>query len=369
MEGRGFHLSLMRTLLRVLLGVLVVLTVAMPAVAATSSDFYLTMLRKGISAYDAGRFDAAAPPLRVAAFGLVDSIEHYETAHIYLALTLDRLGNAEQTRESARRVVTGERISPKYASLQLPPATRSNFEALARRVLTPADVAILGRPAQGTIAPQTQAQTQTIVPPQTASQTPQPQSSSSQVVPPPPVPVKVEPAPMKAPAKAEVKAEPKSEPKPEPKKQDPPKVQTPTPAVTRPAPTTTTNSSRPAQPAPINVPARLTAAEKALTEARLVDARNIYRELLEKATLQRADLLRVAEGFYRARDFSHALRAFDRVGGLQRGEEPYRYYIAIALYETGQYSRAKQELDAVLPFIEQTPDVARYRVKIENAIN
>jgi tetratricopeptide (TPR) repeat protein len=326
----------------------------MPAAAASSSDFYLTMLRKGISAYDAGRFDAAAPPLRVAAFGLVDSIEHYQTAHIYLALTLDRLGNAEQTRESARRVVTGERIASKYASLQLPPATRSNFEALARRVLTPADVAILGRAAQGTIAPQTQA----VAPPQTQPQTPQPQASSSQAVAPPPVPVKVESAPVKA----EVV-------KPEPKKQDPPKVQTPTPAVTRPAPTTTTNSSRPAQPAPINVPARLAAAEKALTDARLVDARNIYRELLDKAILQRADLLRVAEGFYRARDFAHALRAFDRMGGLQRGEEPYRYYIAVALYETAQYSRAKQELDAVLPFIEQTPDVARYRVKIENAIN
>ncbi len=329
-----------------------VLTVAMPAVAASSSDFYLTMLRKGISAYDAGRFDAAAAPLRVAAFGLVDSIEHYQTAHIYLALTQDRLGNAEQTRESARRVVTGERIASKYGSLQLPPATRATFEALARRVLTAADVAILGRSAQGTIAPQP-------VPPPIQAQTvptPQPQSSSSQAVPPPSPEVKAaDPVPVTV------------EPKPEPKKQDPPPSvkPVPLPATTNNNPTTPT---RPA-PAPIDVPARLTAAEKALTGARLVDARNIYRELLDGATLQRADLLRVAEGFYRARDFAHALRAFDRLGGLRRGEEPYRYYIAVALYETGQYSKAKQELDAVLPFIEQTPDVARYRVKIENAIN
>jgi hypothetical protein len=57
------------------------------------------------------------------------------------------------------------------------------------------------------------------------------------------------------------------------------------------------------------------------------------------------------------------------VGTLARGEEPYRYYLAVALYETGQYARAKQELADVLPFIEITPDVARYRTKIEGAFD
>jgi tetratricopeptide (TPR) repeat protein len=80
-------------------------------------------------------------------------------------------------------------------------------------------------------------------------------------------------------------------------------------------------------------------------------------------------LIRAAEGLYRARDFDGALTAFSKVGALRRGEEPYHYYLAVALYETGQYARAKAEMDAAAPFIEITPDVARYRSKIESAIN
>ena len=78
-------------------------------------------------------------------------------------------------------------------------------------------------------------------------------------------------------------------------------------------------------------------------------------------------LIRVAEGLYRSRDFAAALNAFARVGTLRRGEEPYRYYIAVAAYETGDYARAKKELAAALPYIEITPDVARYRTRIEGA--
>jgi len=51
-----------------------------------------------------------------------------------------------------------------------------------------------------------------------------------------------------------------------------------------------------------------------------------------------------------------------------RGEEPYRYYLAVACYETGQYGAAKRELASVLPFIEVTPDVALYQSRIAAAI-
>jgi hypothetical protein len=40
----------------------------------------------------------------------------------------------------------------------------------------------------------------------------------------------------------------------------------------------------------------------------------------------------------------------------------------VALYETGQYGTAKRELAAGLSFIEIGPDVARYRAKIEGAL-
>lgn len=119
----------------------------------------------------------------------------------------------------------------------------------------------------------------------------------------------------------------------------------------------------------MNAASRFAAAEHALNSAKLSEARAIYRELFSLTSLDRSQLLRLAEGFYRSRDFANSLRAFERLGSLRRGEEPYRYYIAVSLYETGQYARAKQELAAVLPYIEVTPDVARYRSKIEGAVN
>lgn len=119
---------------------------------------------------------------------------------------------------------------------------------------------------------------------------------------------------------------------------------------------------------PHDVAGAFAAGERALAEDRLVDARRIYHQLLA-LDLDHAQVLRVAEGLYRARDFRGALEAFGRVGALAPGEEPYRYYLAVALYETGQYDAAKATLRAVLPYIEITRDVARYRAKIERAID
>jgi hypothetical protein len=116
------------------------------------------------------------------------------------------------------------------------------------------------------------------------------------------------------------------------------------------------------------VATRLTAAERGLNAGNLNDARRAYRELLGAPGLDHETLIRIAEGLYRARDFSSALTAFNRVGTLRRGEEPYRYYIAVAAYETGDFARAKKELTAALPYIEVTPDVARYRTKIEGSM-
>lgn len=130
--------------------------------------------------------------------------------------------------------------------------------------------------------------------------------------------------------------------------------------------------ARSAAPAPrplsaIEITTRLAAADRALNTANLVEARRLYRELLAAPGLDHDSLIRVAEGLYRARDFALALNAFSRIDMLRRGEEPYRYYIAVAAYETGDYVRAKRELAAALPYIEITPDVALYRGRIEGA--
>jgi len=373
-----------------------VFVIALPMLAATPSDFYLTMLRKGMAAHDAGRFDMAVSPLRVAAFGTVESVEHYQTAHVYLALSFDRLGNPDQARDSARRVVAAQRIDPRYGALTLPAPTRTAFDGLVKRLLTAADTSILAQrpgsqpvstPANTTARPavtatqppqtSTNPQTQPVKNPpvqnplQTpASTTPPAQTTTApaQTTTAQPQPVKPQPAPTDStpvpPRTSTTQASTNNKP---PATTNAPANATPNTTTTAPKPAPA--ATKPAAKPPVNVPARFAAADRALGEARLLEAREIYREILDSGSLQRADLLRVAEGFYRSRDFSNALRAFERLGRLQSAEQPYRYYIAVAYYETGQYNRAKQELAAVLPYIEETADVTRYRTKIENAIN
>lgn len=84
------------------------------------------------------------------------------------------------------------------------------------------------------------------------------------------------------------------------------------------------------------------------------------------AETDHATLLKAGERLTRARDFRGAVTAFERAGAFAKGEERYRYDYAVALYESGRYADAKRELAAALPFIEMTPDVKRYRAKIEH---
>ncbi|HEY6141447.1 MAG TPA: tetratricopeptide repeat protein [Thermoanaerobaculia bacterium] len=113
----------------------------------------------------------------------------------------------------------------------------------------------------------------------------------------------------------------------------------------------------------------LAEAERALNAGDALHARQQYASILGAASLPHVTLLRIGEGLYRARDFRGAVRAFERVSAFAKGEEPYRYYYAVALFESGRYADAKRELAASLPYIESTPDVQRYRAKIESALD
>jgi hypothetical protein len=68
---------------------LVAIAMSGPIHAATPTDFYLELLRRGVNEVEAGRNETAVTPLRLAAFGLLESIEHYETAQAYLVIALD----------------------------------------------------------------------------------------------------------------------------------------------------------------------------------------------------------------------------------------------------------------------------------------
>jgi tetratricopeptide (TPR) repeat protein len=319
----------------------VMIATSAPTLAATATDFYVELLRRGISEVEAGRNETAVVPLRLAAFGLIDSIEHYETAQVYLVVALDRMNQTDPAREAALRIIAAERVERKFGSLKLSEAIRSSFATSAKKLLSPADAAALSTPPPparaATPPPQTSAKVQQVDAPKKVVE-----SSSRPVV----------EKPATAPASSSTTR----------KREDsktPPKA---TPPAPKPAPV----QVQPPKPT-IDVPARLAAGERALSAANLTDARKIYRDLLEVAGHDHATWIRVAEGLYRARDFAGALAAFQRVGTLRPGEEAYRFYVAVSYYETGQYERAKRELASALPFIEITPDVEWYRAKIDSA--
>lgn len=308
---------------------LVMVTTCVPGFAATPGEFYVELLRRGVAEVEAGRHESAVTPLRLAAFGLIESIEQYETAQAYLVVALDRANQTEAAREAARRIVAAEKVERRFASLKLPAEIRTAFTASARKLLPAGDVTALTAPAP----PVTNAVTTTAKPA------------------PPKVdePRKVAEKPVEKPAE-----------KPIEKPIEKPVQKPVTPTQTAPKPVT------PVKPA-LDVPARLAAGDRALAAANLAEGRKIYREVLEAGGHDHATWIRVAEGLYRSRDFAGALTAFQHVGALRTGEEAYRYYIAVAAYETGQFDRAKRELAAALPYIEITPDVQRYRSKIEGA--
>jgi len=385
-----------------------------PLAAATPSEFYTSLLRRGVVAFDGGRYEEAARLLRIAAFGSVDAVPQYQTAEAYMALAYDRLGQSDRAREAARRVVVAERVAGGFTVLPLPPGVRTAFDTLAARLLTPTEVASLqkaqSKPAPGNSVRQTQ--TAATAPPRPATQQvppatqPAKTATTSQAPPPSTVPaqqsavkqpVTASPAPVRVPSPEPAKPstatstsrQPASsvaggtdghqatatKPAPAPSSAaTPPRVTAPR-VPTQQAPVTPPvqvaarpPAARPPAPA-VDLEARLETAENALNSANLAEARAIYRELAGMSAIARDALVRTAEGAYRARDFQTALKAFGRIGVLRAAEEPYHYYIAVALYETGQYARAKKELASALPFIRITPDVARYRAKIEGSIN
>lgn len=293
------------------------------ALGASAVEFYQNMLRRGVSDFNAGRFDAAERELRISAFGLVDLIDQYQTAHVYLALSADRLGHTDEARRALDRVQVAQRIQARYAMLPLPAEVRASFDALVQR-LTPTASAALGVTPNAT----------------QPAKAPAPPRTNVQLAPPPPPP----------PPQSSASATP------------------PQSSASATPPQLSAATTPPLSSAPSTPRRDLASADHALAADDLLTARAVYRQNLEMAA-DRTTLLRIAEGLYRARDFTGALLAFDRVGELRTAEQPYRYYRAVAYYETGDYRRAQAELQAALPYIEITDDVAGYRAKIMRVIN
>lgn len=114
--------------------VLLAASLAGPAVAQTS--FYTERLERGIADFTHGQYAKAENELRVAAFGVIDSIPDYERANIYLVLTEEKLGKTTLAAAAAEKVVRAEHITPAYQSLNLQPEVRTAFQTSLPKLLT-----------------------------------------------------------------------------------------------------------------------------------------------------------------------------------------------------------------------------------------
>jgi hypothetical protein len=340
--------------------------------------------------FAAGDYVNAFMELRNAAFGFVEHVDQFETAQSYAIIAAHRLGHDNDARESLMRIVAAEKIQPHFRSVTLPVDVRAEVDTVAAALLTAEECALLGVPEQvqraaaaakppvvvptptkgpnvavtaprekeatdDTASPDTRPKAK----PQPVAPVPQPRTVAPQPVDPAPQPVVPPPQPIAPVPQPQPPAQPQP---PPPQPVAPPKRETapphPQPPTQDPVP----------QPAAKNADASLAEAQRAVDDGEIGRARSIYIALLSGLPLSHPAALRLAEGLYRVNDFPDAARAFQRAGTLVHGEEQYHYYYAVTLYETGRYAEAKRELAVSLPYIAATTEVARYRAKIEGAI-
>ena len=356
--------------------------------------------------------------------GKFPNIDRFETALVYLTLAESKLGHRDQAREAVLRLMTAERINATYADLPLS-ADAANFETVAGQLVPNLSLtrnkqlaALSASPAAPPV--QTVAATPTTAPPTTPTTAPPAATttaapvattaSTTTTAPPPPATTAAPPRATQPTRVAEAQPRPTQ----------------PAPATTT---TTTTTTTTPLAVAPTLAAERadrqriideLVAQERAriqreadariaqiqrdadarvaeaqrqaqaqiaafqaqnrnsyllslrqadamASNGKLEQANDIYNAVVSSQGVPREIVAEAAVGLYRTGAFRDAASTFRKLVPFTRGEEDLRYYNAVSLYETGDYTEAKRELACALPYIQVTADVTRYRDRIEAA--
>lgn len=300
---------------------LVIVGFCLNAAAATPE----ASLELGLRAFRAGDYASARIDLgaSVAAIsmadlqtyveaGQLDRLQSFETALVYLALAQFRLGSEDDARQTIQRLLEAERLAPVYAGLPLQ-AEAAELETLVTALVPDAALPRNGESVVNDSAlplPAVKPAVKQVVIPREAEPEAAPVAA-------PPVPARLAP---KAGDSALVRE--------------------------------ALNSLR--------------QAEALADQGEVREAERIYSQLA--AAEPREIVAAAAVGLYRTGAYRLAVPAFGRLGALGRGEEDLHYYFAVSLYEAGDYEAARRELMCALPYIELTDEVARYRIKIEQAL-
>ena len=93
--------------------------------------------------FHASEYEVAFYDLHLAAFGLVDHLERFETAEAYAAIAANRLGNEALTRLALVGISKADGVQPHFRSIAIPDALRAELERAAAILLTNEERAVL----------------------------------------------------------------------------------------------------------------------------------------------------------------------------------------------------------------------------------
>lgn len=305
------------------------------ATAAQAADpFYVDLLRDGVHAYDRGEVAQAARELRLACFGMLEEPKPLAACLARLALAQERSGDIDGFRETFRRLVEVEERFQAYSQTDLPPEVRNGLEQrLAVRI---PKATLDGSPP--VFRPQPARKAASAPAPAAAATAAPPQSKAPPAAPPASPPVK--PGPQPTPPAAGTSA--------------------PSPAA----------QALPAPPGPVSADeqAKLETVRRQLAQTskakELNQALKLAREVADVHP-ESVEAQRLAgEASYRLSRWPDVVTYFKRGGGLPDTEPELLFYLAVALYESGDRQAAADTLRRSLPNLQRSAYVDAYARKI-----
>jgi tetratricopeptide (TPR) repeat protein len=298
-------------------------------IAYAADPFYTGMLRDGIQAYDRKDYATAARELRLACFGMLDEPKPLAGCLIRLAVAQDREGNSVGFGDTFRLLLDVEEQFGGYSQAEVPPDLRA---ALEQRLVATMPASTLESVAafRGLAARQKQAT-------------------------------------LGAPGTAGTKTTPAG--RNERRRETPPQV-----APAEPAPAVTTGRAAPAGPPAAPRAVSDEERQKMAMARQILDGEGKTRDLKRAFQLARevADAHAeaaetqhlAAEAAYRLSRWQDAAAYFRRAGEPGADQPELLFYMAVALYESGDKTAAAGALQRSLPNLQKTPYVESYAKKI-----
>jgi hypothetical protein len=303
--------------------------------------FYTDLLRDGIHAYDRADYPAAERHLRLACFGMLDEPRELAACLARLALAQDKAADPEGFRETFRRLVELEERFQAYSQGTLAPEVRASLEPRIAALIPAAT--LQGSPAVFRNLAARKAEGQ----PGQPGQPGKPQGTR-RAEPSSPVPAGSPPVKPQGSGPA---AQPIERPVSQP------------PAAPAAAP-----SAPAVRPLSDEEREKLETARKLLAETgRARDLKRAF-QLAREVADAHAELLDAqhlaGEAAYRVSRWADAAAYLQRGGGPGDDQPERLFYLAVALYESGDPQAAAGALRRSLPNLQKSPYVDSYAKKI-----